>query len=76
MTLVLAAGGGYAWWSTRASTATAAPTAAGCPEPLEVLVSSELGPVGRALHPTTDAQGWRLARVGSASARAANPQIG
>ena len=76
LTLVLAAGGGYAWWSTRASTATAAPAAAGCAEPLEVLVSSELGPVVRDLLTSTDAQGCRLARVGSASALAAIQQIG
>src|SRR5690349_17745360 len=79
LTLVLAAGGGYAWWSNRASASTAppaSPAAAGCAEPLEVLVSSELGPVVRDLLAATDAQGCRLARVGSASAPAAIQQIG
>ena len=67
LTLVLAAGGGYAWWSNRAAASTAppaSPAAAGCAEPLEVLVSSELGPVVRDLLTATDAQGCRLARVG------------
>ncbi|WP_377638920.1 substrate-binding domain-containing protein [Oryzobacter terrae] len=77
LTLALAAGGGYAWWSSRASTATASPAAAGgCAEPLEVLVAAELGPVVRDLLTTTDGAGCRLARVGSASSLTAIQQIG
>lgn len=65
--LVAAVAGGYLWWADHTTSTAAAAGAPDCPDPLQVVVATEIAPAVRGVLSTAQSGGCRVAQVLPAS---------